>query len=544
MDKNEYISKTEEFINKNDITKLKKDPTEQYNKELKQALNNTQFILTKNEKYRLINMNPKAPIMKALPKIHKENIPIRPIINCRNAPTYNTSKFLHKHITSHYKFKHNRSIKNTNEIIKNLENTTLNSNARLISFDLENMYTSIPTRQTIQIIEDNLTENSTLSHIEIQETIILLSLTLKQNYFKFNDNFYSQQNGLGMGSPLSGLLADIFVNSIENTLFSTDNSNQNITFWNRYVDDTFAIIDSTKTNMEQTLNTLNNLHPKLKFTAEEENNNKLHFLDLTIERHTNHLTYTIFRKPTQTSHTINNMSNHPGSHKRAAFQSMINRALNTPLSATNFNTEVNTIKNIAQENNYSTDLIDSILRRTQRKRNTGTHSTETEQTSKYALFTYINKDIYKVTNIFKRHNIKIAFKTDNKISNHIINNTIDTTDPLTEPGVYKLTCQEQNCTSTYIGQSGRNFQQRYKEHYKALAWNKYSAFAEHMYNENHSFTSINQDLQILHKQKKGRALNYYEQLEIQIEKSKNTENLNEHSTQPNSILNTIFTTPR
>ena len=50
-----------------------------------------------------------------------------------------------------------------------------------------------------------------------------------------------------MGSPLSGLLADIFLNNFENThLLSPHNKWQrNITFYKSYVDDTFVTFDGT-----------------------------------------------------------------------------------------------------------------------------------------------------------------------------------------------------------------------------------------------------------------------------------------------------------
>ena len=44
----------------------------------------------------------------------------------------------------------------------------------------------------------------------------LLKIILKQNYFEFNEKYYLQHDGLAMGSPLSGLLADLYINYFEN----------------------------------------------------------------------------------------------------------------------------------------------------------------------------------------------------------------------------------------------------------------------------------------------------------------------------------------
>jgi hypothetical protein len=41
-------------------------------------------------------MNPKAPRMHATIKLHNQNIPIRPIINWKNAPGHKLAKHLAK----------------------------------------------------------------------------------------------------------------------------------------------------------------------------------------------------------------------------------------------------------------------------------------------------------------------------------------------------------------------------------------------------------------------------------------------------------------
>ena len=38
-------------------------------------------------------IRPSAPTLQALPKIHKEDIPIRPIINYRNTPAHKLAKY-------------------------------------------------------------------------------------------------------------------------------------------------------------------------------------------------------------------------------------------------------------------------------------------------------------------------------------------------------------------------------------------------------------------------------------------------------------------
>jgi len=53
-----------------------------------------------------------------------------------------------------------------------------------------------------------------------------------------------------------------------------------------------------------------------------------------------------------------------------------------------------------------------------------------------------------------------------------------TTDKYSQSGAYKLTCQD--CNKAYVGQTGRSFLKRFKEHRQAFTSNSYmSNYARH-----------------------------------------------------------------
>ncbi|KAL1115498.1 hypothetical protein AAG570_007527 [Ranatra chinensis] len=58
----------------------------------------------------------------------------------------------------------------------------------------------------------------------------------------------------------------------------------NVTSYYRYVDDTICIIEDADNTASDILNFLNSAHPNLTYTIESETDNKLNFLDLTIEK--------------------------------------------------------------------------------------------------------------------------------------------------------------------------------------------------------------------------------------------------------------------
>ena len=87
-----------------------------------------------------------------------------------------------------------------------------------------------------------------------------------------------------MGSPLSGILSDLYLNFFESEyLFSSNNKyRKNIVSYYRYVDDTFIVFDGTLRQIELLKNYLNSVNKHIQFTLETKENNQLNFLDLTI----------------------------------------------------------------------------------------------------------------------------------------------------------------------------------------------------------------------------------------------------------------------
>ena len=88
INKDQLEMKINEFIKDNNILLLNKDPTEKYQKQVQQAIKNANSIIDKNAHKYLTNIKPTAPKLNVHLKTHKENQPIRPVINNRPAPAY------------------------------------------------------------------------------------------------------------------------------------------------------------------------------------------------------------------------------------------------------------------------------------------------------------------------------------------------------------------------------------------------------------------------------------------------------------------------
>jgi hypothetical protein len=172
-----------------------------------------------------------------------------------------------------------------------------------------------------------------------------------QNYFAHN-NITTQRDGLAMGAPSSGLIAEIFLQHTEYTYLRPLAQKNKIVKYIRYVDDILMIFDSTHTDIHNILSDFNAIHQNLHFTAETETNNTLNYLDISIHRSPHNLTTSIYRKPTFTETIIPYTSNHPLQQKFTAIKFLFNRLHSCNLAETEQKRELNSILNIMQNNSF------------------------------------------------------------------------------------------------------------------------------------------------------------------------------------------------
>ncbi|XP_037911891.1 uncharacterized protein LOC119652028 [Hermetia illucens] len=228
---------------------------------------------------------------------------------------------------------------------KNLEESDC-----LVSFYIKALHPSIPTKEVIWKLEDWLTEQCVEMNEREKAKVYtkLAALYMNLNYFVCRDQFYKTTSGTAMGNPLSPLISEIFMKSIEEEIEKRGIMPK---FWARYVDDILVIIPNE--DIEKTLEAINNIHHNITFTMEKEDDQRIAFLGLAIIRTNNKLEFDICRKETHTQRTIPRISKHTYGQKVAANYSMIHGLLVTPLIEERFKKEITYIKDTAVKNGYS-----------------------------------------------------------------------------------------------------------------------------------------------------------------------------------------------
>nr|VZH99624.1 unnamed protein product [Spirometra erinaceieuropaei] len=213
-----------------------------------------------------------------LPKVHKQGVPLHPIVSLRGTPTFGLSKWLYQRLC--FLTKNSEwTVKPAEEFLTRIKHLEVEADEVMVSFDVISLFTSIPPALAIDTIDGFLREkyDETDQQLKRAHIIELLELCLK-TFFTFNGQVYEQKKGTPMGSPLSGLIAEAVLQRLEQQVFSSYPPK----VWVRYVDDTLVVIKRSEVKAFKTL--LNSIFPDIQFSMEEEVNNQLPFLDVQVTR--------------------------------------------------------------------------------------------------------------------------------------------------------------------------------------------------------------------------------------------------------------------
>ena len=302
MNKQYYEKKAEELLNQPTYKNITNDPTTRYRNKLINLLQTikTQEGIDEALYKKLYPTGAGVPKFYGLPKIHKKETPLRPIISSIGSVSYATSKELAR-ILKPLVGRSPYHVHNNKDLLEDLKSLKLGKDECLVSFDVKALFTSIPIKSAIQVIKKLLEKYQELKQrtsMSVDHIISLLEFCLGSTYFTLKGRFYEQQEGAAMGSPISPNVVNLYLEDLETKAIQAAQNPPS--FWRRYVDDILTIIKSSQ--IESFLNHLNSIDHYIQFTKEESRpDGSMPFLDILITPNEDgSLSTTVYRKSTQT----------------------------------------------------------------------------------------------------------------------------------------------------------------------------------------------------------------------------------------------------
>ena len=198
--------------------------------------------------------------------------------------------------------------------VESISDAPIHSN-QMVSLDVMSLFTKVPTDKTLAVVRDKLAADPLLEErtcIPLDNLMEMLTFCVETTYFVMGSDIYRQE-GLVMGSPLSLVLANIYMECFEEMALGSTSLKPSM--WLRYVDDTF-ILWPHQEDVQILLDHVNSVRPSIQFTMEKEQDNKLPFLDVLVTRTEQGFRSSVYRKLTFTGQYLNFNSHHPYTVKK------------------------------------------------------------------------------------------------------------------------------------------------------------------------------------------------------------------------------------
>ncbi|XP_069673690.1 uncharacterized protein [Periplaneta americana] len=479
----QYQEKINQLLNDPAYKILKKDPTSSVERRTNQLIKKSSL---RAESKRLVSPSGSIPPrLYGLPKIHKPEVPLRPIVDAIGSPTYCLARYLTnllqplvggcvhhvKNSTQFVQILDNIKVKNSTQFVQILDNMKVKPSDLLVSFDVVSLFTRVPLSEAMLLLSNQFPPDITE----------LFRHTLTSTYFLQNNTYCEQIDRVAMGSLLSPAIANYYIEHLEHEILAT--APLKPTHFFRYVDNTFVIWPHGQDTLPDFIRHINSLRPQIQFTMEVETNGKLPFLDILISRNNNgSLGHAVYRKPTHTNLYLNANSFHHQVQRMGILNTLAHRAVSIS-DPEQLDTEFQHLKLTLQQNGYLAKDITASLNRARHKKQQQhiMDSLEAEKPTT-ACLPFTGKLLGKISRLLHKHGIKTTHKPPPKIRNKVRSVKDDL--GLRVPGIYHIPCE---CDAAYIGQTGRTIATRLSEHQRSirLMQPEKSGLAQHCIEKSH-----------------------------------------------------------
>ena len=230
----------------------------------------------------------------------------RPICSDVDSETYRVSAYI-DHFINPLANKHATYVKNSFEFVNKIRNFRVENDWLLVTGDVSSLYTNMHFDRTIDCVKKAFANNPDQKRPDTA-ILKLLEISLKNNDFKFNGQYYLQVLGTSMGKRFAPGLANLYLLEFDEK--ATNYSKTKPILFVRYLDDIFFIWPGTIETLKEFESYLNSLIPDIKINF-EVNTTEIAFLDVLIYKHEGTLQTKTYFKDTDTHQLLHTHSFHP-----------------------------------------------------------------------------------------------------------------------------------------------------------------------------------------------------------------------------------------
>ena len=420
----------------------------------------------------LLEEKPVTPSMRGLPKTHKPGNPMRPITSGVGSAPHQLAKKLAKPLSELLGKVSRSHLRNSGDLLDRLKDIDI-AHKKLASFDVKSLFTNVPIQGAIEAVTRALDENQDAPlPVPKRDFISLVRLCVEFGALEFDGIEFKQVEGLAMGSPLSPVLACLFMEVLEADHFLPIIGPD--TTWLRYVDDVLIIVDKDQ-DLSSILGSINSIHPKIQFTSEEEQDHKLPFLDTIIWNRGSKMLFSVYRKPTNKDDFIHFYSSHSHRTKTGIVLGFFLRAFRI-CSHEFLEEELQYIRGVFTKLGYPLGLLYQLEKKAVKIRS----KTSRSKTRKPYVSVPFSEQNDVVTD-FVKGTLNVTYPAGVTIKNILRRKKKSSNQ---ESVVYKIPCGV--CEKSYIGESYRGAEKRAEEHKRDLRYHRETnAIVQHAEKEGH-----------------------------------------------------------
>ena len=302
--------------------------------------------------------------------------------------------------------------------------------------------------------------------MSVNNITCLLEFCLKSTYFTYKGNHYEQLEGAAMGSPISPVVANLYMENFEQKAISTAPHPPYL--WKRFVDDTFTIIESSQ--KRAFLDHINYFDQHIQFACEEQREDGFTpFLDiLVMPNEDGSPSSTVYRKPTHTDLYLQWDSHHALPSKYGVIGTLLHRAKTICSNPQLLKQEEDHLYRALTKCKYPAWALNRMRiksrSQTKKKNSNNQKNTGTDIIQKPHIVAPYHRGLSEsLKKVCSNHGVQVYFKGGTTIKNLLM--APKDQDPMQKRSgvIYRYKCDRVECDDEYIGESSGTFGERFKE---------------------------------------------------------------------------------